>query len=127
MMKSCRQCEHDVCQACVRKLTQPEIQHVDGSGYHQSMLDEVNATTENITSKRRAQNVPFELSSIFFDKCAPVSETNDDIGETARHKQRAGSDRMIERVVASLIVVYVAIVYVWRDTVTTPDVGLSTN
>ena len=104
-MRSCRTCEHDVCEACAHKFVPAtagdsgaEVQRIitssgSGSGSQRSMLDEV-----------AANDFPFGLNSLVFD-------ANEDSGAGGGRgrKQAERSGRLIERVVALLVVVFVAL------------------
>lgn len=104
LMQSCRLCEHDVCEECVRNRFQPR----------RSMLDEVSMSTDAIGNDRGQRDFPFDLSSIGFEPSRQDSDLSEmNSGGGLRRKQQARSSRLIERIVALLILSYFAMVYVW--------------
>lgn len=124
LMQSCRPCEHDICEECVRSRIQRELHQVGESGVQRSMLDDVAMTTERTTDGRGLQEFPFDLSSVLFEKSAHDRTATDPRSGGRRRKQQARSSRVIEWSVALLILAYFTAVYMWRGTVDTPT-GIS--
>lgn len=125
VMESCRMCEHDICKECIRSRVKRDLQQVGEIAVQRSMLDDV-ATMTKGTDGRGLQEFPVDLSSVLFEESAHGMPASDRRSGGRKRKQQARNSRVIEWSVALLILLYVAVVYVWRGTLGTPAADIST-
>ena len=118
-------CEHDICKECIRSRVKRDLQQVGEIAVQRSMLDDV-ATMTKGTDGRGLQEFPVDLSSVLFEESAHGMPASDRRSGGRKRKQQARNSRVIEWSVALLILLYVAVVYVWRGTLGTPAADIST-